>query len=83
MAARTPRAAPPGVAAPRLTPVRLENLTDVAEPDFQRGGRYDGARYSRVAAEVEELLQECRDFYAALVDFETGAYFRGGRPAHG
>lgn len=55
MAARTPRAAPPGVAAPRLTPVRLENLTDVAEPDFQRGGRYDGARYSRVAAEGMDL----------------------------
>lgn len=35
------------------------------------------------AAEVEGLLEECREFYASLVDFETGAYFRGRRPAHG
>ncbi|WP_406636474.1 pentapeptide repeat-containing protein [Pseudarthrobacter quantipunctorum] len=55
MAPRVPRAAASGVTAPRLTPVRLENLTDVAEPDFQRGGRYDGARYSRVAADGLDL----------------------------
>ena len=55
MAPRAPRTAASGVAAPRLTPVRLENLTDVAEPDFQRGGRYDGARYSRVAADGLDL----------------------------
>jgi uncharacterized protein YjbI with pentapeptide repeats len=55
VAPRVPRAAASGVAAPRLTPVRLENLTDVAEPDFQRGGRYDGARYSRVAADGLDL----------------------------
>lgn len=41
--------------APRLTPVRLENLTDVDEPDLQRGERYDGARYSRVVADGLEL----------------------------
>ena len=35
------------------------------------------------ASEVEGLLQECREFYETLVDFETGAYFRGRRPAHG
>jgi hypothetical protein len=55
VAPRVPRAAASGVTAPRLTPVRLENLTDVAEPDFQRGGRYDGARYSRVAADGLDL----------------------------
>jgi uncharacterized protein YjbI with pentapeptide repeats len=55
VAPRAPRTAASGVTAPRLTPVRLENLTDVAEPDFQRGGRYDGARYSRVAAEGLDL----------------------------
>lgn len=33
--------------------------------------------------EVEELLQVCRDFYAGLVDAESGAYFRGSRPAQG
>lgn len=32
---------------------------------------------------AEELLQTCRDFFAQLVDPETGAYFRGARPAHG
>jgi hypothetical protein len=33
--------------------------------------------------EVAELLDVCRDFYSGLVDRETGAYFRGARPAHG
>jgi hypothetical protein len=33
--------------------------------------------------DVEELLGICRDFYAGLVDPESGAYFRGRRPAHG
>lgn len=34
-------------------------------------------------AEVEELLAVCREFYAGLVDPESGAYFRGRKPAHG
>lgn len=55
MAARIPRKGGPDAAAPRLTPVRLENLTDIAVPDFRRGGRYDGERYSRVAADGLEL----------------------------
>jgi hypothetical protein len=33
--------------------------------------------------DVDDLLDVCRDFYAALVDAETGAYFRGATPAHG
>ncbi len=55
MGARSSRPRHPGVAVPRLTPVRLENLTDVDEPAFERNGRYDGARYSRVAADGLEL----------------------------
>lgn len=35
------------------------------------------------AAEVEELLKICRDFYSGLADPESGAYFRGRRPAQG
>ena len=33
--------------------------------------------------DVEELLEICREFYASLADAETGAYFRGRRPAQG
>jgi hypothetical protein len=33
--------------------------------------------------DVEELLDICRDFYAGLADAESGAYFRGRRPAQG
>jgi len=33
--------------------------------------------------DVEELLTICREFYAELADPETGAYFRGRRPAQG
>jgi hypothetical protein len=33
--------------------------------------------------DVEELLGICRDFYAGLADAESGAYFRGRRPAQG
>ncbi|HEX8294922.1 MAG TPA: hypothetical protein VF593_01365 [Chthoniobacteraceae bacterium] len=35
------------------------------------------------AAEVELLLQICRDFYTGLADAESGGYFRGRRPAQG
>ena len=35
------------------------------------------------ARDVEELLAVCRDFYAGLLDAESGAYFRGNRPAQG
>ncbi len=35
------------------------------------------------AQEVEALLTVCREFYAGLVDADSGAYFRGTRPAQG
>ncbi|WP_461172394.1 pentapeptide repeat-containing protein [Arthrobacter sp. Z1-9] len=55
MAARPSRPGALNVAAPRLTPVRLENLTDQPASDFRRGERYDGGRYSRAAADGLEL----------------------------
>lgn len=33
--------------------------------------------------DVDELLRVCSDFYKGLADRETGAYFKGARPAHG
>src|SRR4051812_8834977 len=35
------------------------------------------------ASDAETLLETCREFFTALADPETGAYFRGPRPAHG
>jgi uncharacterized protein YjbI with pentapeptide repeats len=55
MVARPSRAGALSVTAPRLTPVRLENLTDQPASDFRRGERYDGGRYSRAAADGLEL----------------------------
>ncbi|MCU1541599.1 MAG: pentapeptide repeat protein [Arthrobacter sp.] len=52
-ASRAPRTAK--VTAPRLTPVRLDELREDPSPDFQRGERYDGVRYSRAAADGLEL----------------------------
>jgi uncharacterized protein YjbI with pentapeptide repeats len=43
------------VAAPRLSPVALEDLSD-REPEFARGGKYDGGRYSRAVADGLELV---------------------------
>ena len=43
------------VAAPKISPVRLEELRDDDAPDFQRGERYDGIRFTRVSAHGEEL----------------------------
>ena len=48
---RRPKAA---VTAPRLSPVRLEDLED-RSLDFRRGGRHEGARYSRLDADGLEL----------------------------
>ncbi|MCB5272599.1 hypothetical protein BJG92_00101 [Arthrobacter sp. SO5] len=45
----------PKITVPRLTPVRLEELRFDPAPDFQRGQRYDGVRYSRVSADDLEL----------------------------
>jgi uncharacterized protein YjbI with pentapeptide repeats len=49
------RAAASKVAAPRLSPVGLEDLAEDPAPDFRRGERYDGGRYSRVHADGLEL----------------------------
>lgn len=43
------------VAAPKISPVRLDELRDDDAPDFQRGERYDGVRLTRVSADGEEL----------------------------
>jgi uncharacterized protein YjbI with pentapeptide repeats len=45
----------PKVVGPRLSEVRLEDLTEDAAPNFRRGEKYDGVRYSRVAADGLEL----------------------------
>ncbi|MGC7152174.1 pentapeptide repeat-containing protein [Paenarthrobacter ureafaciens] len=43
------------VAAPKVPPVRLDELRDDDAPDFQRGERYDGIRFTRASADGEEL----------------------------
>ena len=43
------------VASPRLSPVLLTELREDPAPDFRRGERYDGARYSRAVADGLEL----------------------------
>jgi uncharacterized protein YjbI with pentapeptide repeats len=43
------------VTPPRLATVRLEGLRDDDTPDFRRGERYDGVRYSRADADGLEL----------------------------
>ena len=48
-------AKPPKITGPRLSPILLAELTDNPAPDFQRGVRYDGVRYSRAAADGLEL----------------------------
>jgi uncharacterized protein YjbI with pentapeptide repeats len=50
MAAKLPK-----IVGPRLSEVRLEDLTEDAAPDLRRGEKYDGVRYSRVAADGLEL----------------------------
>jgi uncharacterized protein YjbI with pentapeptide repeats len=50
MAAKLPK-----IVGPRLSEVRLEDLTEDAAPNFRRGEKYDGVRYSRVAADGLEL----------------------------
>lgn len=69
------------VAAPRLAPVRLEELRDEPSPDFRRGDRYEGVRYSRAAADGLELsgtdFAECE--FSGVSFHETqlrGATFR-------
>jgi uncharacterized protein YjbI with pentapeptide repeats len=69
------------VTGPRLSPVRLEELRDEPSPDFRRGERYDGVRFSRVVADGLELsgtdFAECE--FAGVSFNETqlrGATFR-------
>lgn len=74
-------AKPPKVVGPRFTEVRLEDLTDDAAPNFRRGEKYDGVRYSRVAADGLELsgtdFAECDFQGASFNDTQLrGAGFR-------
>ncbi|WP_427172337.1 pentapeptide repeat-containing protein [Arthrobacter sp. 92] len=69
------------VTGPRLSPVRLEELRDEPSPDFRRGERYDGVRFSRAVADGLELsgtdFAECE--FAGVSFNETqlrGATFR-------
>ena len=69
------------VTAPRLSPVSLEDVTDDPAPDFQRGERYDGVRYSRAAADGLELsgtdFAECEFQGVSFNDTQLrGATFR-------
>jgi uncharacterized protein YjbI with pentapeptide repeats len=64
-----------------MAPVRLDELRDDPAPDFQRGERYDGVRYSRAVADGLELsgtdFAECE--FAGVSFNETqlrGATFR-------
>ena len=52
---RRTSAAKAKVTAPRLAPVRPGELRDEPAPDFRRGERYDGVRYSRASAEGLDL----------------------------
>lgn len=70
-----------GVAAPRLSPVVLEGLADVSGAEFERGGKYDGGRYSRAVADGLDLtgadFAECEFRGASFNDAQLrGAGFR-------
>lgn len=67
--------------APRLSPVTLADLREDPAPDFQRGERYDGVRYSRAAADGLELsgtdFAECEFEGVSFNDAQLrGATFR-------
>jgi uncharacterized protein YjbI with pentapeptide repeats len=69
------------VTAPRLSPVSLEDIRDDPAPDFRRGERYDGVRYSRAAADGLELsgtdFAECEFQGVSFNDTQLrGATFR-------
>lgn len=71
----------PKIMAPRLAPVRLADLVDDPAPDFRRGERYDGVRYSRAAADRLELsgtdFAECEFDGASFNETQLrGAGFR-------
>ncbi|MDR6414980.1 pentapeptide repeat-containing protein [Pseudarthrobacter sulfonivorans] len=76
MAAKQPK-----VTAPRVSEIRLEDLAEDPAPDFRRGEKYDGVRYSRVAADGLELsgtdFAECDFQGASFNDTQLrGAGFR-------
>ncbi|WP_445153527.1 pentapeptide repeat-containing protein [Arthrobacter sp. Hor0625] len=69
------------IAPPRLTPVRPAELAEDATPDFRRGGRYDGVRFHRAAADGRELtgitFADCEFDGASFNDAQLrGAGFR-------
>lgn len=69
------------VTAPRLTPVQLADLAEDPAPDFRRGERYDGVRYTRAAADGLELsgtdFAECEFSGASFNETQLrGASFR-------
>ncbi len=43
------------VTAPRLPGVHLGELREESDPEFERGGSYDGLRFSRASAEGQDL----------------------------
>ena len=55
MVRRTAAENTPKVTAPRLAPVRPGDLQDDPAPEFRRGVRYDGVRYSRASADGLDL----------------------------
>ncbi len=81
MARGTAASKTPTVTAPRLTPVRLQELREDPAPDFRRGERYDGVRYSRAAADGLDLsaadFAECEFAGVSFNDTQLrGATFR-------
>jgi len=69
------------ITAPRLAPVRLPDLVDDPAPQFRRGMRYDGVRYSRADADGLELsgtdFAECEFNGASFNETQLrGAGFR-------
>ena len=69
------------VSAPRLSGVVLADLVDEAAPEFVRGGKYDGVRYSRAVADGLDLtgadFAECEFQGASFNDAQLrGAGFR-------
>jgi uncharacterized protein YjbI with pentapeptide repeats len=71
----------PKVTPPRLSEIRLEGLAEDPAPDFQRGERYDGVRYSRAAADGLELsgtdFAECEFLGVSFNDAQLrGATFK-------
>ena len=80
-AGKAARGKTPKVTAPRLSPVRLEELRDQPSPDFRRGEKYDGVRFSRADADGLELsgtgFAECEFNGASFNETQLrGATFR-------